>query len=311
MTGGVGYAVIFSGQGMQHAAMLPWLAEHTLGEHKLVEQMRLDLGIDDWRTHLDDAAWASDNANAQVLLTGLNLAAWAQLSPELPAPAAVAGYSVGELASFAAAGVFEAGTALALAGLRARLMDRCAKRSPGGLLAVSGMDSAQIERLCAASGCAVAIDNDSHAVVIGGPNAALETAERAAQAAGAKCNRLKVAVASHTRWMHAAADEFALALSALPLREPQTLLFGHTGERIATRAHAAQALALQIEQTVRWSVCMDHIHARRVGCVLEVGPGAALARMWNQRFPAVPARSADEFRSKSAIVDWVLRHALN
>jgi [acyl-carrier-protein] S-malonyltransferase len=41
--------------------------------------------------------------------------------------------------------------------------------------------------------------------------------------------------------------------------------------------------------------------------VLEVGPGAALASMWNRRFPDVPARSADEFRSADAVVDWVLR----
>lgn len=300
----MGYAVVFSGQGMQHAAMLPWLAEH-----ELVEHVRLDLGIDDWRAQLDDAAWASCNANAQVLLTGLNLAAWAQLSRSLPPPAAVAGYSVGELASFAAAGVFDTRTALALAGIRARAMDRCGTPAPGGLLAVSGLMPAQIERLCAESGCAVAIDNDSHAVVLGGPNAALETAELAAQAAGAKCTRLKVTVASHTRWMHAAADEFAMALSPLPLCKPRVPLFSNTGERIASSAQAARALALQIEQTVRWSACMDHIRARRVGCVLEIGPGAALARMWNQRFPDVPARSADEFRSRSAIVDWVQRNA--
>jgi len=30
--------------------------------------------------------------------------------------------------------------------------------------------------------------------------------------------------------------------------------------------------------------------------------------MWNQRFPDVPARSVDEFRSLSAIVNWVKRH---
>ena len=52
---------------------------------------------------------------------------------------------------------------------------------------------------------------------------------------------------------------------------------------------------------------MDHIHSRHLGCVLEIGPGAALARMWNQRFPDVQARSVDEFRSVSAITDWVLR----
>jgi len=299
----MGFAIVFSGQGMQHAAMLPWLAEDAF-----VEQTRRALGIDDWRAALDDPAWASRNANAQTLLTGLHLAAWTQLSAALEPPAAVAGYSVGELASFAAAGVFDAGTALALAGTRARAMDRCADAAPGGLLAVSGMAPAQVERLCAQSGCAIAIDNDSHAVVLGGTLAALQTAQRTAQAAGASATRLKVNVASHTPWMQAAAAEFALALSALPLRAPTAPLFGNTGERISSSQQAANALALQIAQTVRWSACMDHIHMRRVGCVLEIGPGAALARMWNQRFPEVPARSVDEFRSRSAIVAWVKRH---
>lgn len=298
------YAVVFAGQGMQHAAMLPWLAEDAL-----VQQMQRELGRSDWRASLEDADWAACNANAQVLLTGLNLAAWAQLSPFLPPPAAVAGYSVGELASFACAGVFEAESALALAVQRARAMDRCAGQAPGGLLAVSGMNPAQIERLCADAGCAIAIENDSHAVVLGGPHAALDAAELMAQAAGAKCTRLPVHVPSHTHWMHEAAAEFAQALSAMSLRSPRVALFSHTGERVVGGAQAARALALQIEQTVRWSACMDQIHMRRIGCVLEIGPGAALARLWNQRFPELPARSADEFRNRSAIVDWVLRNA--
>jgi [acyl-carrier-protein] S-malonyltransferase len=299
----MGFAIAFSGQGMQHAAMLPWLADGPL-----VERTCRELGVDDWRARLDDAAWASRNLHAQVLLTGLNLAAWAQLSSALPPPAAVAGYSVGELASFAAAGVFDVDTALALAGTRARAMDRCADAVPGGLLAVSGLAPAQIEPLCAQSGSAIAIDNGEHAVVLGGPHAALEAAERIVQSAGAHCTRLKVDVASHTPWMRAAADEFALALSALPLRAPQWPLFSNTGDRIMSGEQAAQALALQIAQTVRWSACMEHLQMRRVRCVLEIGPGAALARIWNQRFPEVPARSADEFRSASAIVAWVRRH---
>jgi len=299
----MGFAIVFSGQGMQHAAMLPWLAEAAW-----VEQTRRALRVDDWRLALDDPVWASCNANAQTLLTGLNLAAWAQLSPALEPPAAVAGYSVGELASFAAVGVFDATTALALAGTRARAMDRCADAAPGGLLAVSGMAQLQIERLCAASGCVIAIDNGSHAVVLGGTLAALQTAEQMARAAGASPTRLKVNVASHTPWMLAAAGEFALALSALPFRPPRAPLFSNTGDRISSSRQAAGALALQMAQTVRWSACMDHIHMRRVGCVLEIGPGAALARMWNQRFPDVPARSVDEFRRQSAIVEWVNRH---
>jgi [acyl-carrier-protein] S-malonyltransferase len=163
--------------------------------------------------------------------------------------------------------------------------------------------------LCEASGAAVAIENHSHAVVLGGPHAALDGAERAARAAGAHCTRLKVDVASHTPWMEAAVEEIAKALSVLPLRAPRVPLLGYTGDRIATGGQAGRALALQTAHTVRWGACLDHIRARQVGCVLEIGPGAALARMWNDRYPDVPARSADEFRSASAIVNWVLRHA--
>ena len=300
----MGFAIIFSGQGMQHAAMLPWLADDDL-----VERMRAELGVVDWRAPLEDAAWASRNVNAQVLLTALNLAAWTQLSSFLPSPAAVAGYSVGELASFAAAGVFDATTALTLAGARARAMDRCAAAAPGGLLAVSGLSRVQVERLCEATHIAIAIDNGPQAVVLGGPREALDTAHREAQSAGAHATRLKVDVASHTPWMQAATEDFAKTLSTLPLRPPRIPLFSNAADRVMTADQAASALALQISTTVQWASCMDQIRARQVDCVLEIGPGAALARMWNERFPDVPARSVDEFRSSSAIVDWVARKA--
>lgn len=297
------FAVVFSGQGMQHAAMLPWLAED-----RLVERTRRALGVTDWRMQLGDAGWASRNANAQRLLTGLSLAAWRQLSPSLPAPTAVAGYSVGELASFAAAGVLDPSLALELAGARAAAMDRCAAAVPGGLLAVSGLSSAQVQRLCEISGAALAIDNGEHAVVLGGPHAALQAAEQAATDAGGRCTRLHVDVASHTPWMQAAAAEFAQVLSASILRAPHIPLFSNADDRITSAAQAARALAEQISRVVRWRACMEQLHERRPACVLEVGPGAALARIWNDRYPDVPARSADEFRSASAIVDWVARH---
>jgi [acyl-carrier-protein] S-malonyltransferase len=51
-----------------------------------------------------------------------------------------------------------------------------------------------------------------------------------------------------------------------------------------------------------WDDCMENIHARRVDCALEVGLGAALAPMWNQRFAAIPARSADEFEDLRTLV---------
>ena len=288
-----GLALVFSGQGMQHPQMLPWL-----DEQRIVE-------MPGWRKALEDPAWAARNANAQPLLTAVSLAAWQDLVPLLPRPEAVAGYSVGELAAFAVAGVFDAQTARALAVQRAAAMDRC---PAGGLVAVSGLAPDAIEALCTATACHVAIENGFDAVVLGGPREALAAMQTQAEAAGAHCTPLRVEVPSHTPAMQPAAEAFAALLAGLPLRAPTVPLFSNaSGERLWNAPQAAHALAAQIARTVRWAACMDQIHARRVTCVLEIGPGAALARLWNQRHPDVPARSVDEFRSVAAIVAWVAR----
>jgi len=294
------YALIFSGQGMQHAAMLPWLADD-----ELVRRTADLLGTRDWRAALSDAAWAANNAHAQRLLTGLGLAAWRQLAARLPAPAAIAGYSVGELAAFAAAGVFDDPTALELAATRAEAMDRAAASAPGGLMAVSGLAPDRIVALCAATGVELAIRNGHDSVVCGGPHAALDAAQAAATAAGARCTRLAVAVASHTSWMRPAATRFLQTLQARPFAAPHTALFSHAAGRVRDAEAARAALAAQLAVTVRWDDCMDELQARGVRCVLEVGPGAALARMWNERVPEIPARSCDEFRGATAIAQWV------
>lgn len=298
------FALLFSGQGTQHPAMLPWLTND-----ELVRDMCTRLGVDDWRHALADPGWAERNGNAQTLLTGLALAAWGQLAPLVPAPAAVAGYSVGELAAFSAAGVIDPAIAAALAPQRAEAMDRCAARVPGGLLALGGLPAPELERMRAETGLALAIRNGDQSVILGGPEPALDAAEHMALSAGAHCTRLRVRVASHTPWMREAAESFARTLEDVPFRAPQIALFSNAADRIRDAGAARTALAVQIATTVRWDECMENVMARQVRCVLEIGPGQALARMWNQRYPTVPARACDDFRSAAAIAAWLNSHA--
>ena len=294
-------AVLFTGQGAQHPAMLPWL-----GGGSLIAATEARLGVPDWRRALEDPAWAARNRHAQILLTGVALAAWAEIAARLPPPAVVAGYSVGELAAFSAAGVFPADMALDLAVARAEAMDRCAAASPGGLLAVGGLDEAEVLQMIDGSALAVAIRIDRSSLVVGGPREALDDFETRAASHGARCTRLAVSVASHTPAMQGAADAFLAELAHRSLRAPAVPLIANaTGDRLHDAAAARAALARQVAATVRWSDCLDSVHARRVTCVLEVGPGRALAAGWNRAHPEVPARSAEDFRSLDALVAWV------
>ena len=115
-------------------------------------------------------------------------------------------------------------------------------------------------------------------------------------------------MASHTRWMRPAAKSFDHVLAGVNLKAPALPLFSNALGRLRDASGARTALARQIAQTVAWDECMDAIAAQRVHAVLEIGPGAALARMWQDRHADVPARSADEFRSAPAIVAWLTRH---
>lgn len=286
--------------------MLRWLSDDAM-----VHATNAALGVADWRAAIGDQDWAGRNDHAQVLLTGLALAAWQSLAGTLGRPGAVAGYSVGELAACAVAGVFDPVTALSLARHRAEVMDACAAQAPGGLLGVSGIPLDRVHACIDAHRPVlplhVAVRHAPFMVVLGGADAALVDAMQSLTAQGARCTRLKVAVASHTPAMRAASTSVAEWLAQGSLGSPVVPLFSCTGERVASGAAAARALAAQISTTVLWDDCLENVRARQVACVLEVGPGASLASMWNQRFPDVPARSVDEFEDKSAIVDWVRR----
>lgn len=298
----MGWALVFSGQGLQHPGMLGWLQRDDI-----VVSLEAELGVD-WRDRLVVPEEAAHNRRAQVLLTATSCAAWAQLQPWVEPPVLIAGYSVGELAAFAAAGVFDARTAVELAGRRADAMDRAAAAAATGLLGVSGAAHGGIEELCARFDLDIAIRIDGGTAVIGGLRLSLQRAAVEAAARGWHGTPLNVQMASHTRWMRPAAESFDQVLAGVNLKGPAQPLFSNATGRVRNAAGARAALARQIAQTVAWDECMDAIAERGVHAVLEIGPGAALARMWQERHAHIPARSVDEFRSATAIVAWLTRH---
>jgi [acyl-carrier-protein] S-malonyltransferase len=52
---------------------------------------------------------------------------------------------------------------------------------------------------------------------------------------------------------------------------------------------------------------MDALAERQPACLLEVGPGSTLARMWTSRHSGIPARSLDDFQSPAAVAAWVAK----
>ena len=301
-------ALLFPGQGTQHAAMLPWL-ESCDAAAPVLARLAAALG-DDWRARVADAAWSQSNAVAQPLVTGASLAAWSALAPALPRVVAVAGYSVGELAACVAAGMLEADDAMALASRRAAAMDACAADGATGLLALSEASADDDDAACARWELDVAIRTGDRRCLVGGATASLAAAAAWFAARGATATPVGVRIASHTRALRAAVPVLARAFAEVPWHAPRVAwVAGIAGTVLRDAAQAQRALAEQVATTIRWDACMDAVAERRPGAVLEVGPGATLARLWRERHPAIPARSCDEFASVREVVDWVVRSA--
>jgi [acyl-carrier-protein] S-malonyltransferase len=299
----VSYALLFAGQGGQHAGMLPWL-ESAQAALPTLSTMASALGAD-WRSTLHDEALRSHNRFAQTLLTGTSLAAWEALKPLLPGlPAVVAGYSVGELAACACAGVLDNAAAIHLADQRACAMDHAAQGQGAGLLSVSGLVVERVLRLHPRLSPAILIAAD-HAI-FGAPVAELDAAQQQLSQAGASCKRLAIGVASHTPLMAAATHAFARHLQDCALQPPAVPVVLNASARLCRRVDELEAaLSTQISTTVDWAACMDAVAERGVSCVLEIGPGNALSTMWNRRHAAPAARALEDFRDAAGAARWV------
>jgi [acyl-carrier-protein] S-malonyltransferase len=303
------YALLFAGQASQHPAMLPWLEAEPAAAASL-QLMSEHLGPA-WRAQLHEIERRSDNAFAQVLITGTSLAAWAALQARLPElPTVVAGYSVGELPAFACAGVFSTEQALTLASQRAALMNQAVDGLNTGLLSVAGLPEAAVFLACTGLHLECAIRLSTNQNIIAGTDDTLLKAALLLVLHGAVCKRLDVRVASHSSWMHVAAQGFSQVLNEVPFSNPTCpIALNALGALSRKPMELRAALSQQIASTVQWSACLDAVAERQISCVLEVGPSSALGRMWNERHPHIPSRSLDEFQHLKGVVDWIERNS--
>ena len=258
--------------------------------------------------------WASAddlhaNQAGQILCCTQAMAAWAVLGNEVPMPLVVAGYSVGELAAWGVAGMFEGAEIVGLAAKRASVMDDDTKQ-PSGLAAIRGLSRRQLEPLCRTHSCHIAIVNAPDRILVGGAVSLLEAFIKDADGRGAQhVGMLPVAVASHTPLLHRSSERFRGALAsahaAHVVPSGVRLLSGIDGNAVFDVSAGLDKLAVQIRQTVDWAACMDACRAAGVAKVLELGPGTGLVRLMREVMSHSGVRGLSEFYTLDGLRRWI------
>jgi [acyl-carrier-protein] S-malonyltransferase len=227
----------------------------------------------------------TDTVNQQPALFVTSIAAWqAMLVGDWPAPAFVAGHSVGEFSALVAAGSLDFADGLSLVRRRGELMKAAGEREPGAMAAILALDIATIREICRQASerssrpVQVANDNCPGQVVISGAEPALAEAITLAQAAGArKVVRLPITIAAHSSLMAPAATDFSQAVDEVVICPPQVTIIGNgSGKPLLTPEAIRSELKTQLTSAVAWTESMNYLCRQGVDTVVEVGPGHVL-----------------------------------
>ncbi len=300
--------VVCPGQGAQSPAMFALLDGH-LAEAPALRACARVLGRDlDGIIAAAGDAFLQRNAVAQPLLCAYQLTVWSLLREALPAPRAFAGYSIGEFAAYGCAGAFDPEATVAIAAFRAQAMD-AACSEPCGMAAVRGLSRRRLEPLAAAHGVEIAIVNAPDRIVVGGRSAGLQALLAELAPLGASVTPLAVHIASHTSLMASAAAALRRRLQQTAMAAPAVpVLAGIDGLPVYQPARAVETLSQQACQTIDWAACLQGLSEAGCRVILELGPGADLARMVRDNLPGIEARSVAEFHTLAGALQWVRRH---
>lgn len=280
-------AFLFPGQGSQAVGMGQALAQRYPVARETFAEANAILGFDLARLCFEGPADVlTDTRNAQPAILTTSIAALRALQQEradLPAPAWVAGHSLGEYSALVAAGSLAFADAVRLTRARGELMAMAGELRPGSMAAILRLEDAQVAEICAQAAAAsgdvvqVANYNAPGQVVISGGTAGVAAATAAAKAAGGRVIPLAVSIAAHSALMAPAVEPFAERVAATPFARPTIPIIGNVeAAPLTTADDIRRELVAQLTASVRWTASIQAMVAAGVTRFVEIGPGNVL-----------------------------------
>ena len=275
----------FPGQGAQQLGMLADLAEQYPIVKETFEQASKAIDQDLWSLVQNGPAEELNlTYNTQPILVTASAAIWRIIQQEVGDAiniVAAAGHSVGEYSALYAAGILSLEDAVRLVKKRGELMDTAVPAGEGGMAAILGLDSEQIQAVCNEASSAGIVEpanfNAPGQIVIAGTAAGIKQACIVAKEAGAKrALPLQVSGPFHSSLMKQAAEPFLEALAKVEWSEPAFDVYHNANNAVSSVAEMQQRLVEQLYSPVNW---IGAVEASCAGAELaiEVGPGKVIS----------------------------------
>ena len=277
---------LFPGQGAQYPGMGRDLWDASAGVKELFHSASEATGIDlEALLFRGSEAELQATNRTQLAVTLVNAAVARVLAERGVAAHGYAGFSVGEYAALAAAGVIAHEDLFRIVQARGELMEQASRGADtaggrAGMAAVVGLAPEAVSAALQEAGEGVYAANFSspRQVVLAGTVEGLARAEAACAAAGARrFVRLKVSGPFHSPLIERARERFAEVVANFEFRDPTAPVYANvTGGLVASGAEARRLCVEQIVSGVQWVTEIQSLLAAGYGRFLETGPGSVL-----------------------------------
>lgn len=277
------YALVFPGQGSQSRGMMNAYADYSVVRDTFAEASDV-LKQDFWQLVAegsDSDLNATVNTQPVMLTAGVAVyRAWQ--STNAPAPALMAGHSLGEYTALVAAGALKFSDALPLVRYRAECMQQAVPEGVGGIAAILGLDDEVVREVCKEAAQSEVLEavnyNSPGQVVIAGNRAAVERGMELAKAKGAKrALMLPMSVPSHCSLLKGAAEKLRAYLESVSIQAPAVPVIHNADVKsYSDAASIKDALVRQLYSPVRWVETVKYFGSQGVTHNIECAPGKIL-----------------------------------
>ena len=246
-------------------------------------------------------------ANTQPCMFATDLAIAEALRFNGVEAAAVAGFSLGELAALTYAGAFTPEQGFGLVQQRAALMQAAAEAHPGKMAAVLKLSFEKVDDLCKEAGVYPVNYNCPGQVSVAGEAGKMDELTALVKAAGGRAIPLPVGGGFHSPFMAEAAKNFLPVVEGADMQAPQIPVYANKTAKPYEGADPA-LLAAQIKSPVLWQKTMENMMESGIDLMIEVGPGKTLYGFVQRLNPDFPVYHCDTVENMNEILAAVRRN---
>ena len=294
-------AFVFSGQGAQYSGMGKALYESSPAAKAVFDMadgIRSGTSRQCFEGSMEEL---TRTVNTQPCVFTADLAAARALLEAGVQPDCAAGFSLGEIAALAFAGVLSDEDAFKLVCRRGELMDKAAKENPGAMAAVMKLPPETVEEICAAFGSTYPVNYNSPAqTVVATTTENAEAFCEAVKKAGGRAKLLPVSGAFHSPFMADAAAGLAEYIRDVGFADPKIPVYSDFTAK-PYEGDYRELVRAQVESPVRWQSIIEDMAAQGVDTFIEVGVGKTLQGLIKRILPDAEALKCETPEEAQAI----------